>query len=170
MEGSFKPHHNDVLSYCVACYRLQRSILTKCSYCPPFVPILSQIYPVYTVPSYLKVHFNILPSVPRSSKWTLSFRFSNQIPVCISFLPHVCHMLSLSHFSWFDHLRSANCEVPHYDSSHSLFLIFFVTVVDQLFKPGMSLSIFCHSWVVKLMIVLCHWSEEHYCPHFPKVY
>ena len=36
-------------------------------------------------------HFDILPSMPGSSKWSSSFRFPHQNPECISFLPHTCH-------------------------------------------------------------------------------
>jgi hypothetical protein len=46
---------------------------------PPLVPILSQINPVHTTPSYLpKIHFNIIHSPPSwSSKRSLSFWFSH---------------------------------------------------------------------------------------------
>ncbi|PNF25739.1 hypothetical protein B7P43_G14163 [Cryptotermes secundus] len=42
---------------------------------PPLVPILSQIYPIHTIPSYLsKIHSNIVhPPTPWSSLWSLSF-------------------------------------------------------------------------------------------------
>jgi hypothetical protein len=44
---------------------------------PPLVPTLSQMNPVHALATYvLNTHFNtILPSMPRSSKRSLSFRF-----------------------------------------------------------------------------------------------
>jgi len=47
---------------------------------------------------FLKTHSNIiLPFIPRTSEWSLPFRFSDQNVVCISHLSHACYMLSLSH-------------------------------------------------------------------------
>jgi hypothetical protein len=49
---------------------------------PPLVPILSQINPIHTTPSYLsKIHFNIVHSPTSwSSQWSLSFWISHQYP------------------------------------------------------------------------------------------
>ena len=56
---------------------------------PPRVPILSQINPVHaSLSHFLEIHFNITyPSKPRSSKRSLSVRFSYQNPVCTFPLP-----------------------------------------------------------------------------------
>jgi len=70
--------------------------------CPPPVPFLSQINPVYAFPShFLKNHFNIiLSSVPRSYTWSLLLGSPHYNPVS-TFL--TCHMPNPSHSSWFYH-------------------------------------------------------------------
>jgi hypothetical protein len=52
------------------------------------IPILSQMHPVHNIqPSFLKIHFNIiLPSMPRSSEWSVLLRISIQNFVCTSHL------------------------------------------------------------------------------------
>jgi len=56
--------------------------------------ILSQIDPVHAPTAhFLKIHLKIiLPSMPGSSKWSLSLRFPHQNPVYTSPLPYMCHM------------------------------------------------------------------------------
>jgi hypothetical protein len=49
---------------------------------------------------FLKTHLtNILPSMPASSKWSLSHRFPHQNPVYTSPLPHACYTSHPSHSS-----------------------------------------------------------------------
>ena len=76
--------------------------------CPPPVPILSQLVPVQNPTShFLKIHLNIiLPSTPRSPKWSPSLRFPHRIPVHASPVPHTCHMRSPSHSSRFYHPKN----------------------------------------------------------------
>jgi hypothetical protein len=63
-------------------YHVQKSLSS--------VPILCQMNLIHTSKSYVpKIHFNIvLSSMPRSSKWSLPFRLSNQNFVRISHLAH----------------------------------------------------------------------------------
>ena len=72
---------------------------------PPPVPILSQINLVHAFPShFFMTHLStLLPTTPRSSTWSLSFRSPYRYPVCSSSLPHTCHMQPPSHFSLFDY-------------------------------------------------------------------
>ena len=70
----------------------------------PLVPIMKHISSAHVLPSYwLKIRFNgILPSTPRASQWSLSFRFPNQ-KFCFHFCllhspPYVQHAPSISSF------------------------------------------------------------------------
>lgn len=57
---------------------------------PPSVPILGKMNPVYTFPAYfLNIHGIILPSMPWSTTWSLSFTYPQQNPVSSSLSP-VC--------------------------------------------------------------------------------
>jgi hypothetical protein len=69
--------------------------------CPPSVPILSQLNPVYTIIfHFLNIHVNImLPSTLGSLPWFLSLRFSYQNPIHASPLPHTRYMPLLSHIN-----------------------------------------------------------------------
>ena len=55
---------------------------------------------------FLKFYFNImsLPFAPKSSKWSLSFRFPNQNPVCVSLLQYMSY--SHSHLICLDMINS----------------------------------------------------------------
>jgi hypothetical protein len=49
---------------------------------------------------FLKIHsYTVLPSVTRSSEWSLPFMFWDQLFLYISYSSHTCYM---THSSWFD--------------------------------------------------------------------
>jgi hypothetical protein len=70
---------------------------------PPPVPILSQLNPFHTPPANLpKTHSNpILPPMPRSSEWSLSFGIFHQ-NVHFSLLPHAFHVPRPPYSNWLD--------------------------------------------------------------------
>ena len=76
--------------------------------CLPPVPILCQFDPFHTPTSHcLKIYLNIiLPSMPGSPKWSLSFRFPHRNPVYVSPLLHTHYMPRPSHSSWFYHVNN----------------------------------------------------------------
>jgi hypothetical protein len=55
---------------------------------------LSWARSIHFIPSYLsKIHFNIVhPPTAWPSQWSLSFWISDQYPICIPRLPHLCYM------------------------------------------------------------------------------
>ena len=81
--------------------------------CPPPAPVLREINPIHALTShFLKIHLNIiLPYMPRSSKWSLSFRFPHQNSVYTSPRPHMCYMHHPSHPSQFDHPNCIGCGI-----------------------------------------------------------
>jgi len=72
---------------------------------PAPVPILSQVNPGHNLTNdVFKIHSNmILPFMTRSYERPLSFRFSHQISICTSPVPHTCYMPQPSHSSWSHH-------------------------------------------------------------------
>jgi hypothetical protein len=86
---------------------------------PPLVPVLSQIDPVHTTPSYLsKIHFNIIHPHTSWSSLYLCFCLSHQYPRCIPLLSHSCYMPCPSHPPWLFHSnyiwQNTSYEAPHY--------------------------------------------------------
>ena len=61
----------------------------------------------YTISHFLKIRLNIiLPSTPRSPKWSLSLTFPHHIPVYASLLPHTSYMPRPSHSSRIYHPKN----------------------------------------------------------------
>lgn len=89
------------------------------------VPILSQIYPVITIPScFFQICFNIIhPSMPMPSKSLFHAGFHPNTPY--SFLSHVCrvfHLASSILSPWYYLEKNTNLETPHY-ANFSILLV-----------------------------------------------
>jgi hypothetical protein len=65
---------------------------------PSFAPILGRIHAVHAQPSnFMKIHCNIVRlSTSRCWKWSLSFMFFHQNPVCTPRISHVPHASTIS--------------------------------------------------------------------------
>jgi hypothetical protein len=97
----------------------------------------------------LKFHFNItIPSMPRSSKWSLSLRFPHQNHVHTSPLPNTCYMPRPSHSSPFYHPMILGTEYRPFSSALCNFLQSSVT--SSLLGPNILLSISCQSHFVQI--------------------
>jgi hypothetical protein len=92
----------------------------------PGVPILSQINPVHTTPSYFSnIYFNIISSpMFMFSYLSLSFWLPHLNLICITLLSHMCYMSYPSNPLWLDHYnlaKSTSYEAPHYAAFSKLF-------------------------------------------------
>ena len=106
---------------------------------PPF-PILSQLDPLHSPTfHFLKIHLNIiLPSMPVSPKWSLSFRFLHQNPVYASPVPHTHYLPHPSHSSWFITWRILGEEYISLNSS--LYSFLHSPVTSSLLGPNIILK------------------------------
>ena len=88
-----KKSHSYEVNSLSASQEICHILWTGCSLSCLLVPIPSQMNPVDTLISYFcKIYNTVLPSMSRSSKWSLSFRFPHKNPVCISPHHHTCNM------------------------------------------------------------------------------
>ena len=107
----------------------------------PLVPILSHIEPVHALPSiWWKIHYIIiLPSIPGSSKWSLSTSFGTTIL-------HTCHMSSLPHSSSFVH------------SNHTWWAVQIIQLLIMQFPPvpitSFSLGSTMNAYTIKFLLRL----------------
>ena len=92
--------------------------------CPPTVPILSHINPIHALTShFLNIHRSIiLPSMPGSSKWSLSLRFPHHNPEYTCTLTPTCYVPRPPHSSRFDHLNNIGEQCRSLSSSLCSFL------------------------------------------------
>jgi len=89
---------------------------------------------------FLKAHLNIIfPSMPGSSKWSLSPRFPHQNPVYTSPRPHTCYMLRPSHSPPFDNPNITFGE-EYRSLSSSLCSFLHTPVTSSLLGPNILLS------------------------------
>jgi len=84
-----------------ALYGTQRSITAFTTAHHLSLSLARSIQPTPLQSHFLEIHFNIIhPSTVNSYKWSLSLRLPGQKHLCISPLPHTCHMPRQSHASW----------------------------------------------------------------------
>jgi hypothetical protein len=80
--------------------------------------VASQIIPVHAKQlRFIKVYFNLSPSMSRSPKQCLSFRFPHWSPICTSLPSYACYMPLPSHPPLFHYPN--NIQWSHYTSNSS---------------------------------------------------
>jgi len=145
------------------------------SHVPAPVPILSQLHSVHTPTShFLRIQLNIiLPSTPRSPKWSLSLRFPHQTPVYAIPLPHTRYMSCPFHSSRFNHPKNIGEDFRSLSSSLYSFLNSRVTssllgpniLLNTLFSDILSVSSFLNvkqDLVQKYFLPFKQWQRRQY--------
>ena len=102
---------------------------------------------------FLKINFNIdFPPTPRSSKWSLSLRFSHSKPVCIFPVPHACYMPCQSFIDliFLSKLFSNTRNLCSITLPLSLLLLLLLSAVTTGYKPS---SLVPSSYVLVVYII-----------------
>jgi hypothetical protein len=126
-----------------AFYGTRRIITALTSAC--HLSVLSQSKPVHTSPAhFFKIYFNIiLPSTPRSYKWSLSMRSPHQNTVHTSPVPYTRRTPCQSFSFWFNYpdnlVRSTEHKAPEQQQLAA------TMALGQMEEPCV-----CRSWSVEL--------------------
>jgi hypothetical protein len=121
---------------------------------PSLSPVLNHNNPVRTTPSsFSKIHFNIIvPPTSLSSQWSLSFCVSRQIPICIPFLSHACHITCPSFLPLTVLLVITICEVHKLQTS-CRFIFGINVLLSALFSNALRRQRTCLQ-IIRLLLLL----------------
>jgi hypothetical protein len=105
----------------------------------PLVPFLKEINPIHNPRlNFPKICFNsIIPSMPRSSEWSLSYRLSNHNAV--TFVPSIYVTTFPTHFICFDFLTLITVSKEYILQSSSLFRFLQPYITSTPLQPNILL-------------------------------